>query len=37
MLGYWHGFPVFRSQRDAELTKKIYRNIPILIREETES
>jgi len=25
--------PVFRSQRDAELTKKIYRSIPILIEE----
>jgi hypothetical protein len=25
--------PVFRSQRDAELTKKIYRNVPVLIRE----
>jgi hypothetical protein len=26
--------PVFRSQMDAELTKKIYRNVPVLIREE---
>ena len=25
--------PVFRSQRDAELTKKLYRNVPVLIRE----
>lgn len=31
--------PVFRSQMDAELTKKIYRNVPVLIREDgvTES
>lgn len=28
--------PVFRSQRDAELTKKIYRNAPVLIQEERE-
>lgn len=28
--------PVFRSQQDAELTKKIYRNAPILIREDDE-
>lgn len=27
--------PVFRSQKDAELTKKIYRTAPILIREAT--
>jgi Eco57I restriction-modification methylase len=27
--------PVFRSKRDAELTKKIYRAAPVLIREET--
>lgn len=26
--------PVFRSNYDAELTKKIYRNVPVLIREE---
>jgi len=26
--------PVFRSERDAELTKKIYLNVPILIRED---
>ncbi|MBF0583864.1 MAG: hypothetical protein HQL80_06450, partial [Magnetococcales bacterium] len=25
--------PVFRSKRDAELTKKIYRNVPVLIDE----
>lgn len=25
--------PVFRSQRDAELTKKLYRNVPVLIQE----
>jgi hypothetical protein len=25
--------PVFRSQMDAELTRKIYRNVPVLIRE----
>ncbi|HMC98737.1 MAG TPA: hypothetical protein VKH37_01245, partial [Ferruginibacter sp.] len=25
--------PIFRSQRDAELTKSIYRHVPILIRE----
>jgi hypothetical protein len=25
--------PVFRSQRDAEITKKIYCNVPVLIRE----
>lgn len=25
--------PVFRSQQDAELTKKIYRNVPVLIKE----
>ena len=28
--------PVFRSQADAELTKKIYRNIPVLIEEDEE-
>lgn len=28
--------PVFRSQKDAELTKKIYRAAPVLIREEKE-
>ncbi|WP_461246559.1 Eco57I restriction-modification methylase domain-containing protein [Treponema sp. R6D11] len=26
--------PVFRSEKDAELTKKIYRNVPVLIREK---
>jgi len=26
--------PVFRSQHDAELTKKLYRNAPVLVREE---
>lgn len=26
--------PIFRSRRDAELTKTIYRKVPILIREE---
>ncbi len=26
--------PVFRSKNDAELTMKIYRNVPVLIREE---
>ena len=26
--------PVFRSQRDAELTKKLYRNAPVLIADE---
>jgi hypothetical protein len=25
--------PVFRSERDAELTKKLYRAAPVLIRE----
>ena len=28
--------PVFRSQADAELTKKIYRNVPVLIIEARE-
>jgi hypothetical protein len=28
--------PVFRSQRDAELTKKIYHHAPVLIEESTE-
>ena len=28
--------PVFRSQKDAELTKKIYRSSPILIKEATK-
>ncbi len=28
--------PVFRSARDAELTKKLYRAAPVLIREATE-
>jgi hypothetical protein len=28
-----HTCPVFRSERDAELTKKIYRNVPVLIDE----
>jgi len=27
--------PVFRSKRDAELTKKLYRQAPVLINEET--
>jgi len=27
--------PVFRSQRDAEIVKKIYNRFPVLIREET--
>lgn len=26
--------PIFRSQRDAELTKKIYRRVPVLLNEE---
>lgn len=26
--------PVFRSRRDAEITSKIYRNVPVLIRED---
>jgi hypothetical protein len=29
--------PVFRSQRDAELTKKLYRAAPVLIREEVKN
>jgi hypothetical protein len=29
--------PVFRSRRDAELTKKLYRATPVLIREATDS
>ncbi|RQV60321.1 SAM-dependent DNA methyltransferase [Burkholderia cenocepacia] len=29
--------PVFRSQRDAELTKKLYRQAPVLIREAVEN
>jgi hypothetical protein len=29
--------PVFRSEKDAELAKKIYRNVPILIREKDVS
>ena len=28
-----HTCPVFRSKHDAELTKKIYRRVPVLIRE----
>lgn len=28
---------IFRSRRDAELTKAIYRRVPVLIREETDS
>lgn len=28
--------PIFRSQRDAELTKKLYRQTPVLIREEVK-
>lgn len=29
--------PVFRSNKDAELTKKIYRSVPVLWREKSES
>ncbi len=29
--------PVFRSEKDAELTKKIYRNVPVLINEKDVS
>lgn len=29
--------PVFRSERDAELTKKLYRAVPVLIKEEASS
>ncbi|GIK54196.1 MAG: hypothetical protein BroJett014_31690 [Planctomycetota bacterium] len=29
--------PVFRSERDAEITKAIYRRVPVLIREATET
>jgi hypothetical protein len=29
--------PIFRSEKDAELTKKIYRNVPVLIRERDVS
>jgi hypothetical protein len=29
-------FPVFRSNADAELTKKIYSNTPVLLKEESE-
>ena len=29
--------PVFRSQKDAELTKKLYRSAPVLIREATDT
>lgn len=29
-----HTCPVFRSERDADLTKKLYRAAPVLIREE---
>lgn len=28
--------PVFRSERDAEITKAIYRRVPVLIREATD-
>ena len=28
-----HTCPVFRSRRDAELTQKIYRQVPVLVRE----
>lgn len=28
--------PVFRSQHDAELTKKIYRRVPVLMREDVD-
>ena len=31
-----HTCPVFRSERDAELTKKLYRAAPVLIREATD-
>ncbi|MEW8051182.1 MAG: N-6 DNA methylase [Candidatus Thiodiazotropha sp.] len=31
-----HTCPVFRSKRDAQLTKKLYRAAPVLIREATE-
>ncbi len=29
--------PIFRSEQDATLTKKVYRRLPVLIEEETES
>lgn len=29
--------PIFRSRRDAELTRKIYRNVPVLIQETDDS
>lgn len=29
--------PVFRSKKDAELTKKVYGNVPVLIKENPES
>jgi hypothetical protein len=29
--------PVFRSEKDAEFTKKIYRNVPVLIKEKSVS
>jgi hypothetical protein len=28
--------PVFRSQKDAEITKKVYRNVPVLVKEGNE-
>ncbi len=32
-----HTCPVFRSQQDAELTKKLYRLAPVLVKETTEN
>jgi hypothetical protein len=29
--------PIFRSRRDAELTRKIYRNVPVLIQESDDA
>ncbi|HQO81998.1 MAG TPA: N-6 DNA methylase, partial [Deltaproteobacteria bacterium] len=29
--------PIFRSRHDAEITRKIYRNVPVLIRDATEN
>lgn len=29
--------PIFQSRRDAELTKAVYRRVPVLLREATES
>nr|MCV5143161.1 hypothetical protein [Escherichia coli] len=28
--------PIFRSSRDAELTRAIYQRVPVLVREEPE-